>query len=50
MDVGSGPSATSLVLLGLAAAVGGLLLVGGLTALAGTKRDDGRQPERVKSS
>jgi hypothetical protein len=50
MDVGSGPSATSLVLLGLAAAVGGLLLVGGLTALAGTKRDEPPQPERVKSS
>jgi hypothetical protein len=50
MEVGSGPSATSLVLLGLAAAVAGLLLVGGLTALAGSKRDDGRQPERVKSS
>jgi hypothetical protein len=50
MEVGSGPSATSLVLLGLAAAVAGLLLVGGLTALAGSRRDDGRQPERVKSS
>jgi len=50
MEVGSGPSATSLVLLGVAAAVGGLLLVGGLTALAGSRRDDGRQPERVKSS
>ena len=50
MDVGSGPSAVSLVLLGLAAAAAGLLLVGGLTALAGSKRDEGPQPERVKSS
>jgi hypothetical protein len=49
MEVGSGPSATSLVLLGVAAAVGGLLLVGGLTALAGSKGDDGRRPERVTS-
>jgi hypothetical protein len=50
MEVGSGPSATTLVLLGVAAAVAGLLLVGGLTALAGSKGDEGRQPERVKSS
>ena len=50
MDVGSGPSAGTLVLLGLAAAAGGLLLVGGLTALFNSKRDDGPQPERVKSA
>ncbi len=49
LDVGSGPSGTSLVLLGLAAAVGGLLLVGGLTALAGTTR--GRpEAQPVKTS
>jgi len=50
MDVGSGPSGTTLVLYGLAAAVGGLLLVGGLTALAGSKRSEPPQAERVKSS
>ena len=38
LDVGSGPSTGTLVLFGLAAAVGGLLLVGGLTALASTTR------------
>lgn len=50
MDVGSGPSAVSLVLLGLAAAAGGLLLVGGLSALASSRRSDRPEPERVKSS
>ena len=50
MDIGSGPSAMTLVLYGLAAAAGGLLLVGGLTALAGTRREEPPQAERVKSS
>lgn len=50
MEVGSGPSAMTLVLLGLAAAAGGLLLVGGLTALAGSRRSEPPQAERVKSS
>lgn len=36
LDVGSGPSTTSLVLLGLGVAAGGLLLVGGLSMLAGS--------------
>jgi len=36
-------------LLGLGAAAGGLLLVGGLTALAGSKRDE-PQAQPVKSS
>ena len=40
LDVGSGPSGLSLVLLGLGAAAGGLLLVGGLTALAGSRRSE----------
>lgn len=38
LDVGSGPSAGTLVLLGVAAAAGGLLLVGGLSVLAGSTR------------
>lgn len=50
MDVGSGPSGTSLVLLGLAGLVGGLLLAGGLIALAGTRRSEPPQAEQVKSS
>jgi len=50
MDVGSGPSVLSLMLLGLAAAAGGLLLVGGLTALAGSRREEPPKAERVKSS
>ena len=50
MDVGSGPSGTTLVLLGLAAAVGSLLRVGGFTALAGTRRPERPEPERVKAS
>lgn len=40
MDVESGPSGLSLVLLGFGAAAGGLLLVGGLTALAGSRRSE----------
>lgn len=38
LDLGSGPSAVSLVLIGLAAAAAGLLIVGGLSVLAGSKR------------
>jgi hypothetical protein len=50
MDVGSGPSAVSLVLLGLAAAAGGLLLVGGFTALAGSRSaKPGPEPARVRT-
>ena len=51
LDVGSGPSALSLVLLGLGVAAGGLLVVGGLSALAasrGTK--PGPEPQRVKAT
>jgi hypothetical protein len=50
MDVGSGPSTASLILLGLGAAAGGLLLVGGLSAFAATRnaKPEG-QPVRVKS-
>jgi hypothetical protein len=48
MDVGSGPSTVSLVLLGLVAAAGGLLLVGGLTALARSRSGGpGPEPARV---
>ncbi len=50
IDVGSGPSALSLVLLGLGAAVGGLLLVGALSALAGSRRRDEPQAQTVKTS
>jgi hypothetical protein len=49
LDVGSGPSAVSLILLGLAAAAGGLLLVGGLTVLAGSRRGE-PQAQPVKTS
>ena len=37
-DVGSGPSAGSLVLLGLGVAAAGLLVVGGISVLAGSRR------------
>jgi hypothetical protein len=49
LDVGSGPSAMSLVLFGLGAAAAGLLVVGGLSVLAGSK---GAKPEAepVKAS
>jgi len=51
LDVGSGPSASSLVLLGLGAAVGALLLAGGLSMLAGSARAEPEpEPERVKPS
>jgi hypothetical protein len=52
LDVGSGRSATTLVLLGLGVAAGGLLLVGGLTALAGSSSSSRPEPEaeRVKTS
>jgi hypothetical protein len=49
LDVGDGPSTGTLVMLGLAAAVGGLLLVGGLTVLAGSGRDR-PEPQPVKTS
>lgn len=51
IDVGSGPSTASLVLLGLGAAAAGLLLVGAWTLLAGLGRS-GPEPkaERVKAS
>lgn len=48
LDVGSGPSAASLVLLGLSAAGAGLLVVGGLSALAGS-RPAKPQAEPVKA-
>lgn len=49
MDVGSGPSTGTLVLFGLAAAAGALLLAGGLTALAGSGRDKTPEAQRVKA-
>lgn len=38
LDVGSGPSGLSLVLLGFGVAAAGLLIVGGLSVLAGSRR------------
>ena len=50
LDVGSGPSTGTLVLLGRVAAVGGLLLVGGLTVLAGSGRSKPTpEPQRIKA-
>ena len=49
LDVGSGPSGTSLVLLGLGVAAAGLLIVGGLSVLAGSKRSK-PTAEPVKAS
>jgi hypothetical protein len=49
LDVGSGPSAASLILLGFGVALVGLLVVGGLTAVAGSKRNE-PQAQPVKSS
>ncbi|MGH9222332.1 MAG: hypothetical protein ACRD2W_00680 [Acidimicrobiales bacterium] len=46
LDVGSGPSGMSLVLLGLGVAGAGLLIVGGLSVIAGSKK--GPQPEAAK--
>ena len=48
LDVGSGPSAMSLVLLGLGVAGAGLLVVGGLTVLAGSKKGPQPEPAKVK--
>ena len=49
LDVGSGPSGMSLVLLGLGVAAAGLLIVGGLSVLAGSKRAK-PQAQPVKAS
>lgn len=49
LKVGSGPSAVSLVLLGLAGLAAGLLIVGGLSVLAGSKRAE-PDAEPVKAS
>jgi hypothetical protein len=49
LDVGSGPSGLSLVLLGLGVAAAGLLVVGGLSVLAGSKRAK-PEAEPVKAS
>ncbi len=48
LDVGSGPSGASLALLALGVAVAGLLVVGGLSALAGSKGRSNRKAEAVK--
>ena len=48
-DVGSGPSGASLVLLGLAVAAAGLLVVGGISVVAGSRRG-GPQAQPVKAS
>jgi hypothetical protein len=50
LDVGSGPSGLSLALLALGVAAVGLLVVGGLTALAGSKGRSKPQAAPVKSS
>jgi len=49
LDVGSGPSPGTLVMLGLLAAGGGLLVVGALTVLAGSTRSE-PQAEKITSS
>lgn len=49
LDVGSGPSGLSLILLGLGVAAGGLLLAGGLSVLAGSQRAK-PEAEPVKES
>lgn len=50
LDVGSGPSGGSLVLLGLGVAVGGLLLVGGFSLVAGSSRTKPEaEAQRVKA-
>lgn len=48
LDVGSGPSATSLVLLGLGVAVVGLLVAGAWSLAAGGRRSEG-VPQPVKA-
>lgn len=50
LEVGSGPSATSLILIGLAAAAAGLLVVGGLSVLAGSSKRAKPEAEPVESS
>jgi hypothetical protein len=50
IDVGSGPSGASLVLLGLGVAAAGLLLVGVWTLAAGSGRGGEPRAERVKAS
>ena len=50
LDVGSGPSAASLALIALGVAGAGLLVVGGLTVLAGSKGRPKPKAEPVKSS
>ena len=46
-DTGSGPSAASLIFLGLAVAAAGLLIVGGLSVLAGSSKKPKPQTETV---
>ncbi|MGH9280502.1 MAG: hypothetical protein ACRD12_20715 [Acidimicrobiales bacterium] len=50
LDVGSGPSALSLVLVGLGVAAAGLLIVGGLSVLAASAKGAKPQPEAQKTS
>jgi hypothetical protein len=50
LDVGSGPSGMSLVLLGLGVAAAGLLVVGGISVLAGSTKKDKPEAEPVKTS
>lgn len=50
LDVGSGPSGASLALIALGVAAGGLLVAGGLTALAGSNGRSKPAAESVKSS
>jgi hypothetical protein len=49
LDVGSGRSTGTLLLYGAIAAVGALLLAGGLTVLAGSGRGNAPEAQRVKS-
>jgi hypothetical protein len=50
LNVGSGPGAGSLVLLGLGVAAAGLLVVGGLSVLAGSSKRAKPEAEPVKAS
>jgi hypothetical protein len=50
LDVGSGPSGASLALVGLGVAGAGLLIVGGLSVLAGSKKSAPPKAEPVKRS
>ena len=50
LDVGSGPKGASLLLLGLGVAAAGLLVVGGISVLAGSSKKSQPKAEPVKGS